>query len=137
MFATEESYLVHVPGATPDVRELIKSFRTKAYGMLSGLVMLNKLVKDNRCSVSSSGTILVNSDSESLIKSICKYKQFNMTIKAYYGPDIDVIAQIFALIQQLALQNIYTVFEHVRGHQDGAPIPTPLSLPAVLNIEAD
>lgn len=137
VFATEDDIISTAYGATPLVGQLNTSFRTEAYGMLSGLTMLLRIIKEHKITIHTMRVVTVFSDSESLITSIVKFRRNHMTIKSYYGPDVDVIVQILALTSQLSDLNIHLLWEHVKGHQDGVVSTVPLTREAVLNIEAD
>jgi hypothetical protein len=137
VLATDDCYIANVYGATPMVGDLNTSYRTEAYGMLSGLTMLDNTLKQSNCTIQETRIIMVYSDSESLVKTIVRYQHNLRTIKSYYGPDVDVISQIIQIIAALSLKHIQVVIEHVKGHQDNTASTIPLSRPASLNVEAD
>jgi hypothetical protein len=63
-------------------------------------------------------------------------KQVWLTLKQYYGTDMDIIQEILMKFKSLSNQGIELILEHIKGHQDRSSNEN-LSYKAHLNIEAD
>lgn len=114
VLTTNNQYIAHTNEATPYVHDLNTSFRTEAYEMLSGLAMLEKIFKALHTTLPSACMVYAYSDSESLIKCINKNRHNRMTIKSFYGPDVDLITQILSMAEVLTSMHIHLIWEHVK-----------------------
>jgi hypothetical protein len=82
------------------------------------------------------GKVTIICDNKSAVDNINYMKRFRLTLKQYYGSDMDIIQEILIKLKSLSNQGIDLTLEHIKGHQDRSNYEN-LSYKAQLNIEAD
>jgi hypothetical protein len=120
----------------PLIYNELHSYRSEGVGILCGVALLQKILQVTKEQGNEIPMIItLQSDSESMIKSIIKYRYRAMTPKMSYLPEMDIISEIVATIRTLEKFGRHIQLQHVKGHQDRTN--DTLNNDAKMNIRAD
>jgi hypothetical protein len=132
-----ETIVAKIKARLPDIYGSFTSYRSECSGILGSLQLI-KLMSTYTGIIDSvmNGKITIICDNKSAVDNINYMLRYKLTLKQYYGPDMDIIQEILVLMREVKKFNIIIILEHIKGHQDRSSQEN-LSRKAILNIEKD
>lgn len=132
VIADGDRILVEGQGPAPGDSELLSSFRTEGYGMLTAIRFIYRI--HQYLDMKPELHFHLHSDNQGLIKRIIRNRDATVPkMSEYLSADVDVTLTILKSLELLPRASI----SHVKGHQDDHTPFHKLSDPAKLNVRAD
>jgi hypothetical protein len=132
-----ETIVAKIKARLPDIYGNFTSYRSECSGILGSLQLIKlMLTYTGIIDRVMNGKITIICDNKSAVDNINYMLRYKLTLKQYYGPDMDLVQEILVLMQEVRKCSITIVLEHIKGHQDRSSQEN-LSHKAILNIEAD